>query len=390
MNLLFKTKIAIMKKKLFLRLTVIFAITFFLSSCKKNGRLFCNCNEEDLVASVSVFSTGLDNPRGLKFGPDGYLYVAEGGIGGKDFSGDRCTQVIPPVGPYTGSITGSRISRITSSGSRTTFVDNLPSSQTSAALGNLVSGVADIAFIGNTMYALLAGAGCSHGVPSIPNGIIKVNPDRSWKMIADLSAWQMTHPTKVIQPADFEPDGTWYGMTDAGGDLYAVEPNHGELVKITPKGDIYRVADISASQGHIVPDAVAFHDGNFFVGNLNTFPIADGSASIYKITPGGQVSVYATGFSTIVGVTFDKLGAMYVLENTVGAPGPTPGLGQIVRIDKNGTRLIVISGLNLPTALTFGPDDKLYVSNWGFGMPAGGGQILQISITCDNNHSVKQ
>jgi glucose/arabinose dehydrogenase len=29
--------------------------------------------------TVSPFAMGLTNPRGLKFGPDGYLYVAEGG-----------------------------------------------------------------------------------------------------------------------------------------------------------------------------------------------------------------------------------------------------------------------------------------------------------------------
>ena len=34
-------------------------------------------------ANVTVFATGLNNPRGLKFGPKGVnLFVAEGGTGG--------------------------------------------------------------------------------------------------------------------------------------------------------------------------------------------------------------------------------------------------------------------------------------------------------------------
>lgn len=33
-----------------------------------------------LPANVTVFATGLDNPRGLAFGRDGDLYVAEGGL----------------------------------------------------------------------------------------------------------------------------------------------------------------------------------------------------------------------------------------------------------------------------------------------------------------------
>ena len=58
----------------------------------------------------------------------------------------------------------------------------------------LVSGVADIAFLDGTLYGILAGAGCSHGVPSIPNGVIRVRHNGSWSVIADLGAYQRAHP----------------------------------------------------------------------------------------------------------------------------------------------------------------------------------------------------
>jgi len=60
---------------------------------------------------------------------------------------------------------------------------------------------------------------------------------------------QKAHPVANPEPDDFEPDGTWYSMIAVRGNLYAVEPNHGEIDRITPEGEISRVIDISASQG---------------------------------------------------------------------------------------------------------------------------------------------
>ena len=330
-----------------------------------------------IASSVSVFASGLNNPRGLKFGPDGFLYVAEGGTGGLN---PPCV-VVPAVGPYTGNVTGARISKISPRGFRTTVVDNLPSSQTNADTGSLISGVADVAFIGNNLYAVLAGAGCSHGVPSVPNGVIRVNANSSWSLIANLSRFQQNHPVVNPNPEDFEQDGTWYSMIAVDGDLYAVEPNHGELDKITPGAGVSRVVDISASQGHIVPTAMVFHNGNFYVGNLNTFPIAQGSSKVLKITPTGQISVFRGNLTTILGLAFDSADRLYVLENTTGRQFPTPGTGKVIRIDPSGTRTLIASGLFLPTAMTFGPDGALYVSNVGFGPPPNGiGQVLKITV----------
>jgi hypothetical protein len=378
-----------MNKNFRLPVALVASLLFLFTSCQKEGThsdkqtditILAGKNNKIKTPSITtkVFAQGLNSPRGLKFGPDGNLYVAEGGTGGANST--QCTQVIPPVGPYLGSETGGRISKISPDGTITTVTDQLPSSQTGPLLGNLVSGVADVAFVGNTLYAILAGAGCSHGVQSLPNGIVKVNSDGSFKLVADLSAWQQSHPVANPEEGDFEPDGTWYSMINVNGDLYAVEPNHGEMVKVTTDGEISRVIDISASQGHIVPAALAYH-GNFFVGNLDKFPVVAGSANIYKITPSGEIKVWASGFTSVLGLAFDHQERMYVLENSsVSGPGPTPGTGDVIRVNHNGTKETIVSGLTVPTAMTFGLDGKLYISNLGFGAPAGAGEIWQVEI----------
>lgn len=332
------------------------------------------------LATVSVYATGLDNPRGLTFGPDGLLYVAEGGTGGTTSTIGQCPQV-PAVGPYTGGTTGSRISRISPTGQRSTVVDGLPSSSTNMMTGQLTSGVADVAFIGNTLYGLLTGAGCSHGVASIPNQVFRVHGNL-WTTVANLTAFYHTHPTLNEEEDDFEPDGTPYSMIAVRGDLYVVEPNHGSLDRVSLDGSIQRVADISATMGHIVPTSVSYH-GNFFVGNLGTFPVTPGSSKILKITPSGQLQTWESGLTMVLGSAWDSRDRLYVLESSTAPGDPTPFTGRIRRIDPSGAATTIADGLFLPAGMTMGPDGNLYVSNVGFGplfLVKGQGQVLKVEI----------
>jgi len=373
-----------MKKTTFAQIAAILLMIVLFEACKREPPTCdCACKGNDSTAvKVSIYATGLNNPRGLKFGANNILYVAEAGTGGKDSSVGKCAQVAFPIGPYVGSRNGGRISKISTSGVRSTVTENLPSSKSNEIIGGDIQGVGDVSFIEGVGYAVLAGGGCSHGVPSIPNAVIRLNGNGSWTMIANLSEWFMSHPTKVNNPGDFEPDGTPYSMITVKNELYIIEPNHGDFIKVTTAGVVSRVVDLSARLGHVVPTVLAYHDNNFYVGNLNTFPIVAGSANIYKITPAGEVTTWASGLTTVLGITFDDKNRLYVLENTVGAPSPTPGLGKIIRINENGRKETIFSGLTLPTGITFGQDKNLYVSNNGFGATAiGGGQVLKVEVT---------
>jgi hypothetical protein len=64
---------------------------------------------QEFSPNVPVFAVGLNEPRGLTFGPDGALYVAEGGRGGTDTTTEKECPQVPTAGPYSGGFTrGSR------------------------------------------------------------------------------------------------------------------------------------------------------------------------------------------------------------------------------------------------------------------------------------------
>ena len=347
-----------------------------------------------LPPNETVYASGLDGPRGLVFGPDGTLFVAEAGSGGSTSTVGICPQV-PGIGPYTGGLT-ARISKVDTAGKVTTVASGLPSAQD--AQGDVV-GVADVAFLDGILYADLAGGGCSHGNRALPNQIVKVDvKNGGWSRIADLSKALLDFPAKITSPDDYEPDGTWYGMIAHRGKLFVVEPNHGQIFSVTPQGAVQEVVDISASQGHIVPTSLVAEGGALYVGNLNLFPIDPQWAKIMTVVkdivvpnplPGfdgpeqdylrWKVVSSKAGFTTITGMKIGPDGLLYVLELSDGAGYPSPGLGKVVRVKNTGDLQVVAEHLVVPTGMAFGPDGALYVSNFGAASP-GLGQILRIVL----------
>jgi hypothetical protein len=339
------------------------------------------------LPKVTVVASGLNSPRGLAFGPGGALYVAEGGKGGTKSTTGQCTQVVPPIGPYTGGFTAS-ISKISRNGTRTAVASGLPSSQTSPPM-SFASGVADVAFQpGGKLFALIAGAGCSHGLKGTSNEIVRVHENGSVTAVANLSAFLAAHPIANPDKADFEPDGTWYSFVTAGRGFYAVEPNHQELDKISASGHVSRVIDFSrffpGNTDWRGPTAMTSRGGSLYIGTLTPFPVKGGAAEVFRVNPrNGRFSVFASDLSTVLGLAFSKDGALYVLEMSVKNGGPAPATGAVVRI-KDSHRTLIARGLNFPTGMAFGPDGNLYVSANGLGAPPGAGEVVKIAVSTDH------
>jgi len=123
---------------------------------------------------------------------------------------------------------------------------------------------------------------------------------------------------------------------------------------------------------------VAGPDGALYVGELTGFPFPVGEARVYRVVPGEDPEIYATGFTNIIDIAFDSAGNLWVVEiahNSLAADAPT---GALMRVGPGGgTPTVVLDqGLSFPTSVAITDNGSVLVTNCG--VCPGEGEVLQV------------
>jgi len=95
-----------------------------------------------------------------------------------------------------------------------------------------------------------------------------------------------------------------------------------------------------------------------------------GAGSIMRVTPDGQVSVFATGLVSANGSRFDSKGNLFVADYDGSA---------VRKISPAGVVTTFASGLNGPAGVWVDKDDNLLVSLYGAGFSGTGAAVLKIT-----------
>jgi plastocyanin/sugar lactone lactonase YvrE len=304
---------------------------------------------------IGVAAGGLTAPRGLAFGEDGTLYVAEAGTGADDaglaWIGEGCAVQL---------------------------VKGLPS-RTSDLLGTV--GAAGVAILGDDLYLLTA-----TGNDDYPRGLYRVAGSGDVTLIADLGA--VTPPIAIDTPrGDFSD----LAVAKDGSSFVVLDGEYGQVLRITPDGEISLVAGYYDADS-LIPSAIATGpDGKIYVAELPRGVPAAGGATVSRYSPDNLLpEIVWSGLTAISGLAVDDDGQLYALETATAIDDSAPffasGTGELVRQTGERDAQRIATDLDLPSNLAIGPDGAFYVS-----VPAidgnGSGRVLRIASGQDESVS---
>jgi sugar lactone lactonase YvrE len=345
--------------------------------------------------TIEVVASGLDSPRGIAIDDDGMLYVAQAGVGGEDCimygegeeASERCFGATSSVSMIMDGVAEDIISGINSYlfseseflGAQDVFLDD------DGTVYGLVGLGADPA-LREAAGDLAAGLGT----------LVTSDGEGGWEVVYDLAAYEVeANPDGgLIDSNPFQAVITDDGIafTDAGANALNWIDNDGEISTLAAFPDTMADAPpfLELPPGtqipmQFVPTGLALGpDGAWYVGQLTGFPFVPGAAKVWRVAPGEEPEVYAEGFTNIVSIDFDSDGNLWVLEIAAGGilnfnpEDMSTFAGALHKVSPDGAVEEMLSdGLVVPAGLAVGPDDEIYISNYGL-MP-GMGTVIKVT-----------
>jgi hypothetical protein len=298
----------------------------------------------------------LQGATGATIGPDGALYVPQGGTGG-----DQVLEPPPEAGieeEVTFGLTASII-RIDEDGTVTTEADELPS----LAFDGEGGSIADVAFLGDDLYFLVTGSADALGVPEYPNGVYVVDGDGSGsELVADISEFNNANDPEF---PDAAPGGNPFALETRGSGFVVSDGNFNRLLSVATNGDISLLAQFE----NVVPTGLASESsGPLHLTWFSAAPHLPGDSHVVSVgVPGGAVTQLASGPSSMIDVSYGPDDRIFVLqfsdfvEDESAPPAPTGRIYELVGSDL----VLLVDGFVLPTSLDFSGETAYVTSLFG-------------------------
>jgi hypothetical protein len=346
--------------------------------------------------SYTVVADGLHSPRGLAFGPNGRLYVAEAGLGG----GNPTDGIMPGFG-LTGSVTEIRHP----SGANPTarlLISGLPSAGDEEG----TVGPDGISVHGNGN--ILVQISLSQEQTSLPSDLIgrlvKVTPSGRSRVLANIGdtnyEWSTQH--QDLAPNDFKPgDSNPYAVLAVAGGAYVADAGTNTLSWVAADGSSRILAYFPNNTfADATPTCIAKGpDGALYVGTLAlvdsigsmlgipNLPPPHPAATVYRVDPAAAdpsdlstvlslATPWATGLWPITGCAASRT-TFYASEFVSGA-GPSGPFGDVVAIPfahPDQQTSLTNGGLSFPGGVALGRDGHVYVTNMS---TSADGQVVRL------------
>jgi hypothetical protein len=321
------------------------------------------------AATVTTVTSGLDNPRGLAFLPNGTLAVAEAGHGGDVciHGGAVCIGATSQVstinlanGTHTPLVTGLFSLTLVSEGATLGAGGlSVQGGRLLAIEGEYPQQFADVTCSGQPSDCpqVLAAARATAGT------LAKVTPSGHWHTIAGVGAFDYQWTVDQAIPGA-ELDSNPYGLLGLPGRTYVADAGSNTLDSVGANGRITVLhrfpnpvpAEPFPTDG--VPTCAALTpSGQLYVADLagRIWRMANGGTAATQVLP-------ATSGLHFTGCAADPAGNVYFVSIFSGTPFPSPLSGSVVKLTPTGAVSTVVSGLNFPNKPAIGSGGSLYVS----------------------------